>query len=547
MNEVEYFLTGADSFRRVIMREFVENVLRQLREFFGKLSRKDKIRLAILATAVIILAIVVVSLLNRTTYATLYTAQSNADAGIVQDALLEMGERVEISGRSILVPEDRVDELRNRLAAQGVIESNDMNYDILNSAAGFNITESHAKRLYDAQKALEIRTQILRIEKVQSAIVTVTSGETTPFVVSTGARDATAAVMLSLRGGTVLTPAEVQVIADLVTANVSGLKPENLSITDSKLNHYIIGDGNVDLGTEINSRIALRNYLQQLLQEQGERIVTPIYGLSNTQVTASVTLNFDRRITESVEFFPPIPGEEEGIVRSSHELYENSRRDGAAEGIPGTDTNAMGTVEYPYGTLADGYEYAKAIIEKNFEIDETRTMIEHEQGVVQAASISVLIDREAVSEDYTEEVRNLVSKGLGIHPDNVAVERVPFTYHGTDYGALIEEMQALQEQERRKEIIQMVLVAAVILLLGLALISLAKSIVRAVRGPEPEEELALVDGGIDYLADDDLSEEEYVDDVELNTKSTALEQIERFIDKDPVSVAQLLRNWLTDE
>ena len=528
------------------MREFMENILRQLREFFGKMTRKDKIRLAILVAAVIILAIVVVSLLSRTTYVTLYTAPSDAEAGVVQDALMEMGEKVQVNGRSILVPEERADELKNRLAAQGVIDSDDMNYDMLNSAAGFNITENHAKKLYDAQRSLEIRTQLLKFERIQSAVVNITSGETTPFLISSGTKEATAAVVIEVKNGAMLTNAEAQAIADTVQANVQGLKYENISITDTKLNHYKIGDGSVDLGTEINSRIALQNLLQQQLQEQGERILTPIYGLSNTQVTANVKLNFDKKVTESVEFFPPIPGEEDGIVRSSSELYENSRAQNAAEGIPGTDSNAMGTVEYPYGTLADGYEYAKAIIEKNYEIDETRTMIEHEQGVVQTASVSVLIDREAVVEDYSLEVANLVSKGLGIPPDNIAVELVPFSYHGIDYEQMIRDLEALREQERRQEIIKMVLIAAVVLLLGLAIISLIRSIVRAIKGPEPEE-LLLAEGGIDYLADEELGEEAFEDDVALNTKSTALEQIERFIDKDPASVAQLLRNWLTDE
>ena len=528
------------------MREFMENILRQIREFFGKLTRKDKIRLAILSAAVIILAIVIVSLLSRTTYAILYTAKSDAEAGTVHDALLEMNEQVRVQGRTILVPEGKVDELRNRLAAQQVIESNELNYDMLNDAAGFNITESHAKQLYDRQKSLEIRAQIMKFERIQSAMVTMTSGETSPYVLSIGVKKATAAVVIETKGGAMLTNAEAQAIAETVKHNVPGIEYEDISITDTKMNHYKIGDGSVDLDTEINSRIALKNYLQQQIQEQGERIVTPIFGISNSQVTVSVTLNFDKKVTESVEFFPPIPGEEDGIVRSSSELYENQRRDGAAEGVPGTDSNAMGTLEYPYGTLADGYEYAKALIEKNYEIDETRTMIEHEQGAIQAISVSVLIDKELFSEDYSDEVTNLVSKGLGIRPEYVAVEYVPFTYHGVDYGAMIDEMNALQEQERRKEIIQMVLVCAVILLLGLALISLAKAIIRAVKGPEPEE-LVLADGEIDYLVDDEFEEEEYEDDVALNTKSTALEQIERFIDKDPASVAQLLRNWLTDD
>ena len=528
------------------MRAFLENMLRQIRDFFGKLSRKDKIRLGILAAAVIILAIVVVSLVSRTNYVVLYTAQSDSEAGVVYDALVEMNEPAKVEGRQVLVPEDRADVLRVQLAAQGVLESDDMSYDFLNSAAGFNITESHAKKLYDAQLGLEIRTQILKIEKVQSAIVNVSSGDFTPYVVTTGVREPVAAVMLTVRGGGMLTGAEAQVIADLVKANVQGIKYENISITDSKLNKYNFGEGSVDLGTEINSRIALQNLLQQQIQENGEQIVMPIFGPENTQITANVKLNFDKKTTESVEFFPPIAGEMDGIVRSSSELYENQRNAAAAEGIPGTDSNGMGTVEYPYATLQDGDEYRRSVIEKNYEIDETRTMIEHEQGVVESVSVSVLIDKEAVEEDYTVEVANLVSKGLGIPIENIAVEHVPFTYHGIDYEQMKAEMEAYEAQQRRMEIVRLVLMWAVILLLGLAFISLIRAIVRAIKGPEPEE-LALAEGGIDYLADEDLAEEAFEDEVELNTKSTALEQIERFIDKDPGAVAQLLRNWLTDD
>lgn len=36
-------------------------------------------------------------------------------------------------------------------------------------------------------------------------------------------------------------------------------------------------------------------------------------------------------------------------------------------------------------------------------------------------------------------------------------------------------------------------------------------------------------------------------DITERVKSADSEQIERFVDKDPAAVAQLLRNWLTDE
>ena len=529
------------------MRAFLDNMLGQIREFFSKMSKKDKIRLAILAVIVIILAIVVVSLLSRTNYVTLYTAESLQEAGTIYEALVEMGEPARSEGTRILVPEGKESELRIRLAAQGTINSNQITYDILNSAAGFNITESHAKKLYDAQKSLEIKTQILATERIQNAIVTVNSGEYSPFVVSQGVRDATAAVMLTVRGGDTLTKSESQAIAAIITGSVPGIKNENIAIIDSRLNHYPVGDADVDIGEEMSSRIALQNLLATQIRTQAEQILTPIFGMSNLQIIANVNLNFDKKTTESVEFFPPIPGEMDGIVRSSSELYEAQRSAFAAEGIPGTDSNAMGTVEYPYGTLEDGDKYTRAVIEKNYEINETRTIIEHEQGIIQSMGIAVSVNSDSIVEDYTTEVTNLISKGIGILPGNIAVESVRFSEHEKTWQQIQEEQEAYEAMMRRREMLQTIIKWAVILLLGLAFISLIRSIVKTAKGPEESEELLLADGAIDYLADDDLSEAIEMDEIELNTKSSALEQIERFIDKDPGAVAQLLRNWLTDE
>ena len=537
------------------MREFLDNRLKQMREFFGKMARKDKIKLAVLAAVVIILAIVIVSLLSRTNYETLYIAQTTSEAGKVFEALRDMNEPAKVDGTKILVPEGKTSELRALLATQGVIDSDEPDLSVLEGAAAFSVTDSHARKLYEAQRAAEIRSQILKSEKIQSALVTVNFGEYSPFVISSGVRDATAAVMLVVRGGVMLTTQEVQAIADLVKANVPGVTYENITITDNKLNHYPVGEESVDISTEINSRIALQNLLTQQLQIQGEQLLTPVFGESKIRIAANVKLSFDEKVTEIVEFYPPVPGELDGIVRSSSELLESQRRADAAEGIPGTDSNAMGTVEYPYGTLDDGEEYRRAVIEKNYEINETRETINHEQGKIVELGMAILIDSDSVAGDYATEVTNLVSKGLGISKDNIAVEYVPFSDHGVSLDEIQAEMEAYEAQVRRREMLQMVIMWAVILLLGLAFISLIKSIVRSLRAPIEYEEPMLIDGSVDYIVDDnddddiydDIDEKIQPEEFELNKKSTSLEQIERLIDQNPDAVAQLLRNWLTDD
>jgi len=299
----------------------------------------------------------------------------------------------------------------------------------------------------------------------------------------------------------------------------------------------------------LTTRYGLENILRDQLRVQAEQLLSPIFGMSNLRVTASVGVNFDQVIVESVEFAPPIAGEMDGIVRSSEEMYENSRSRDIAEGIPGTDSNAMGTVEYPYGTLEDGYEYARAIISKNYEINETRTHIARERGKIERVGIAILVNSAVIEEDYVAEVTNLVAAGIGVSPANISVEYVPFIEDemtDADLFAMLEEHEAAM---RRQALVETIIQWVVILLLGISFMMLLRTIARTI-WPPPEPEPLLVGAGaegIDYLADEDVTDEAVYEDIDLQPKSSGLEQIERFIDKDAAAVAQLLRNWLTDE
>ena len=556
------------------MRAFMDRILTQLREYFEKTSRKDKIRLAVITVIVIVLAIVAVVLLSRTKYELLLDAQTDAEAGEVYQALQEMNVAPKIDGTRILVPENRVGELRALLSAQQIIGPGNTNLDILESAGGFAITDAQQKKLFEAQRGYEIRTQILASDKIQNCTVIVNSGESSPFLNPQAVKDATCSVMLTIKGNAALTKQEAQTIAEIVRTSIPGIRYDNIGIADHNLNNYPVSEPSEqsdeeDIGTEMRIRLELEDQIRQKYQIGAEQLITPIFGMSNVKVTATVWLDFDKVTEESVEYDPPVPGEVDGIVRSSSELWERWRKDAAAEGIPGTDSNGMGVVEYPYGDLSNGDIYGKGVNEKNYEINETRRMIERARGTIEFLSIAVMVNSDAVNDDYTEEIADLVSRGMGIPLQNVAVKGMPFSKPDTSADdAAAARLKEEEERMRQRELIAAIIMWGVILLLGLALMLLIRSIVKILHPPPPppapvllsESELADAGTGIDYLAGDgdditdltgdddditDITEEEL--ELEMNKKSTGLEQIEKFINKDPASVAQLLRNWLTDE
>ena len=526
----------------------------QLREYLGRMSGRRRIISAILAVAIIVLAIVAAVYLSRTNYVPLITAQTQAEAGVIYAALDERGIPARVEGNTVLVPEERVGELSAVLSADGVMGPSSIDLGVMSLAANFNVTDSHAKKLYEYQRASDIRTSILQSDRIQNAIVIVNLGQISAYARPRDVNQPTASVMLSVRGGAMLSEAEVRAIADTVRGAIPGITYENISIIDDNLSTYRVSEEAIEPELDLNSRLMLQSLLARQMEGQVEQLLTPIFGMSNVRVAVRVGLNFDRVVIESVVFDPPVPGELEGIARSSHDLWEAVRSTDIAEGIPGTDSNAMGTVEYPYGTLDDNDLFMRMIRERNYEINETRTLIEREQGKIETINIMVTLNNKDMDEDYTAEIITLISKGVGIPLSNIDVLSAPFDHKDTALQGMFDDWMRWEEQTRQRELLKMIITGAVILLLGIAAITLVGMIYKGTR-PIPEPEPVLVDGGggmYDFTVSDDYDDEDLDDlpeeiEIDMQKKSAGLEQIERFIDKDPGAVAQLLRNWLTDE
>ena len=151
----------------------------------------------------------------------------------------------------------------------------------------------------------------------------------------------------------------------------------------------------------------------------------------------------------------------------------------------------------------------------------------------------------------TEEIINLISMGVDIPPDRVVVESLPFAVD-TTWEDEIAAWEAYDTTVRQQDLIRTIIIGGVALAIAVLLFLLGLSIIRAVKPPP-----VLAEGArIDLLADGDLDDEAFLAaevearkraEIDLQAKQPELDSIEGFIEKDPAAVAQLLRNWLTDE
>ncbi|MDR1589105.1 MAG: flagellar M-ring protein FliF [Oscillospiraceae bacterium] len=553
------------------MKNFLGGAWKQIREFFKGLNKGQRIRLAVLAVIVVALAVTLSLALNRTKYELLYTGLPQEEAAQMYAALQEMGVDVKAQGTgTLLVPADRVSELRMTLSAAGY-QSGGFDYSLLAEMSGFSVTDLQQQEYSVLQKQEMLRATIKRSDKIKDCYVLLSPAKESAFIRPDEEQDASAAIMLETKNGELLTSAEASAIASIAVNAVAGLKLENVSVVDASLNVYLLSDDPLAEGEGEAANITTQRFLETSMRHelanQVVNLLTPVFGAGRVRAEVSVTLDFDSEVSESVEFAPPVEGEEQGLWISASELYEIARADGAAGGVPGTDTNGMGseedidgTITYPYGDLEEGETYRKILREANYEMNKVTTQIEKAKGSIQYLSIAVLLDSTSVQEDYTENVRNLVAGAIGTSVEYVSVERMPFQELETNP---FREAQDAQDEAlnryKLQELIQTGIICATALILVILILALIRSLFKK-PAPEPEPAAA---GGIDYIVggDDDYGPGEYGSE-DMATIGQAQEeetvtvgapppetvvQLEKMIKANPEAVASILRGWLTDE
>jgi flagellar M-ring protein FliF len=580
------------------------------------MNRAARIRFGVLAGSVVIIAIVAAALLGRVTYGVLYYNLPQAEAGAIIAALSERGVPYRTEGTgTILVPEEQVSELLMTLSSEGVYNSGgDLNFSILQSASGFGATDIERQAYLAFQYQDNIRRALLQLDKIENAMVLISLPEESSFVFSRDARDATASVSIEVKNGGVLTPAEAVAIGELVARAAPGLRPENVSIVDSALNLYSAiptAEGEQNAASSdaaiVASQILLDTQVKQQLETSVINLLTPVFGQGRVKAGASVALEFDRETSESIEFAPPVEGETEGLVRSMERIYEHTREESGEGGVPGTDSNGMGstedidgTDEYPYLELENGENYAKLLETINYEMNQTTTQLERARGTMKRLSIAVLVDSGVIEEDYTAEVRELVAKAVGVSEDSVAVHRLPITETESNViaDALVAQEVFLREIELRDLIKTLAICAAGLIALGLLLFTARGMIKSGGRGRADMVAATAVSGerlaadGSGYPLDYDAApgygdvafdaygnydgmdgvsyvpgsaapagaaykgvtgselEDVDTDDQDVSVggeRPNTLTQLERMVEHDPKAVAQILRSWLTED
>ncbi|MGN6788373.1 MAG: flagellar basal-body MS-ring/collar protein FliF [Rhodanobacteraceae bacterium] len=341
-------------------------------------------------------------------YRVLYSNLSDSDGGKIISALEQQGIPYKFAqgGHALMVPSDKVYNLRLKLAEQGLPQAGNVGFEIMDKQP-FGISQFAEQVNYQRGLQGELANSIEALDPVQSARVHLALPKDSLFVRER--QPAKATVVLTLRPGRALGEGQVNAIVHMVSSSVRDLAADNVTVVDQN-GHLLTRNGaDADLdGTQLDYvREVERRYQQRI-----ESILTPILGSGNVhaQVTAQVDFN---RSEETSEHYGPNQGNSPAAVRSHQVNFTRADDGSSAGGIPGALTNtppgsAASPINNPPSSAAtsgNGKPGTTASSDAdpqrgdlhresttNYEVDRNITHTQRSLGAVQRLSVAVVVN-----------------------------------------------------------------------------------------------------------------------------------------------------------
>jgi flagellar M-ring protein FliF len=286
-------------------------------------------------------------------------------------------------GSTLLVPRDRVAQIRMKLAESGIPKGGGVGYEIFDKSDSLGATSfvqniNHLRALEG-----ELARTIRAIDRVQAARVHLVLPERPLF--SRDKVETSASIVLTVRGR--LEPQQVHAIRHLVASAVSGLKPERVSIVDEAGRLLADGSGEdpiTGLAANVDERQA--GY-ERRLREQIESIVSSVVGPGHARVQVTAEFDFNR-ITETSDRYDP----EGRVMRSTQTREEQSTTNGREGEVTVGNEVPGGQQQQPATPPTPGEQSKKSEELVNYEISRTTKTEVVEGGRIKRIAAAVLVD-----------------------------------------------------------------------------------------------------------------------------------------------------------
>ena len=530
------------------MPPFVTEYWSKIQGFWSGRTMSQRILIAGLALSVSLAFGMMIFWMNRPDYKVLMTNLYPQDASQVV-ATLQAGKedyKLTDGGKTVLVPADRVYELRLKVAGEGNLHGQGIGFEIFDEV---QIGQTDFVQHINYQRALqgELARTITEFPQIVKTRVHLVMPQKSLFIEDQ--MPPSASIVLQLKDDGKLSPNEVQGIVNLVSMAVEGLTPKNITVTDMKGRPlYTPEDDTTGLAlsnTQLEYKAEMENKIQRRIME----LLGPVVGPEKVIARVNADLDFSQK-TIRQEVFDP-----EGAVVRSETRTEESQAGAAnlAGGEP--DANFRGDGFTGTRTTQDSTRESRTT---NFEINKKEENIIAPVGELKRLTVAVIVDGTWATDEETgksvytprkaeeiERIKTLIANTVGfdsVRGDTIEVSNISFGEPDMyDADSL---MRTMLEYAQRlgKPFLNGILIF-------LFLIMVVRPVVMALIRPrvaEQEiEEMAGLPGAERLALEEEEMDEEAMDMSRRieNAKNHAIQLSDDNIDQ----AVHLLKSWLTQE
>ncbi|MCC8381589.1 MULTISPECIES: flagellar basal-body MS-ring/collar protein FliF [unclassified Xenorhabdus] len=435
-----------------------ENPQKGFSAIINRIKADPKVPLLVAGSAAIAIIVALFLWLRSPDYRVLYSNLSDKDGGEIVTQLTQMNVpyRFAENGAAIMIPTDKVHEIRLKLAQQGLPKGGAAGFELLDKEK-FGISQFSEQVNYQRALEGELARTIESLGPVQSARVHLALPKPSLFVREQ--KSPSASVTVGLLQGRALDEGQINAIVHMVSSSVAGLPPSNVTIVDQAGRLLTQSDAN---GRDLNT--TQLKYIQEVenrFQHRIETILAPVVGRGNVHAQVTAQVDFSRR-EETAEEYKPNQPPNQAAVRSKQTSASEQSGGPLVGGVPGALSNQPSAapsapIEKPKGNGDDksaqgrngNNSYERMISNNrnnrhdetiNYEVDRTIRHTQLQAGGVERLSVAVVVnyatvqgengpETQALTPEQLSQIESLTREAMGFSADrgdSLNVVNTPF-------------------------------------------------------------------------------------------------------------------------
>ena len=405
--------------------------MNQLTQLWNRLTWGQRIAIFAVTSAVIGGLLALSHWNQERDFKPLLSGLAAEDTGAVTAKLKELGVDYRLNDTdTILVPSDRIAEVRLQLASAGLPKSGRVGFELFDKV-NFGASEFAEQVNYHRAIEGELERSVMSIREVEQARVHITLAKDSLYTEQR--ESAKASILVKLRAAAGLSPQNVAAICQLTASAVPGLSADQVSVVDTNGNLLNrprpagIGDG--EQATE--AALDYRKSVEHDLQTKIGQTLEPLLGANHFRVGVSADVDLTSG-DQSEETYDPLKS-----VMTSSQTTQDGPALPSASGVPGTASNLPNPTSSPSTGASN---YARHTESVTYQTSRVVKHIKLPQGVLKRLSLSVLVDHtlrwegakrivEAPSAEKLKVIHDVVQAATGLNMergDQLVVEAFPF-------------------------------------------------------------------------------------------------------------------------